>query len=226
MASQSQMNKFNSDVDRVLPAELAVQLDSFVQVGCEDLGHRPILRPRLPSVGLEEKLVVELEEVLQAALGRSLGRRVLKSEVPELLVDFGVEVVEQHLRPELVELLHLLGSVARLGILPLLKRRVADFRIRFAACLLLGGGRRLSVNPNDPAFGLGASCLPIGTTKRLESFRATLWTKAGFGLVMVFTWEPHASWLRHRFVQSDESPTHSLPHRQHPTSRHYPSRQS
>ncbi len=60
----------------------------------------------------------------------------------------------------------------------MLERRLADLGIRLAVSLSLGEARCLSVNPNDPAFGLirlvkrlsggrTVCCLSIGATKGL-----------------------------------------------------------
>lgn len=143
-----------SDASSLLSAQLAVQLGSLIEVSSEDLGHSAVLRPRLPGIAVQQKLVVELEQVLQAALDRRLPGRILKSKIPELLVDLGVEVVQQHLRPELVELLHFLGGLAGLGVLTLLNRRLPNLGVGLALPLLLGESNALPVNPNDPAFGL------------------------------------------------------------------------
>lgn len=143
-----------SDGCRLLATKSAVQLDGLVEMSREDLGDRPVLGPRLLGVGVEEESVVELEQILQSAPERGLAHRILESESLELLVNSRVEVVEQHLRPELVKLLHLLGSLDRLRVLALLESRLANLGIGLAVALFSGGSSPMPVNPDDPVIGM------------------------------------------------------------------------
>lgn len=120
---------------------------------------------------------------------RSFPQGVFESEASELLIDLGIKVVEKHLRPEFIELLHLLGSLACFGSLPLLKSRLADLGVRLSVSLFLSGGRCLFINPNDSPFGLArfstgraGSRLSADAIDKLELLKPAQWKEASRGL--------------------------------------------
>ena len=112
-----------------------IDLGSLLKVEGKDFRDSSVLGPWLLAFGLVKQLFVKGKEVLHADHGGNMLLGVLVRTIPELPVHIAVEVLEEHLRPKVIEILHENRGLAGLPVPALLEGLCFDLVIRSRICL-------------------------------------------------------------------------------------------